>query len=220
MVSFKPVFGSDSQELETPHVGQQKTARVTRLVESVRLGLTVLGLLAAITIVGTAADALAVYNTTHVSPAFLLPLWPAEFNIRPSIALVTCGSVIILASAASLAVSKVPSIRNNALVHSSVSFLAPTVSLIAGLIATSFFYGVNASNTTYTLHSWSCQWSSIDMDVKPYWGTLCKESKVALYLTVMIIPLEILVLGTIVWSAIAERKQVFERERKGSPALS
>jgi hypothetical protein len=46
------------------------------------------------------------------------------------------------------------------------------------------------------------------------------ESKVALYLTVMIIPLEVLVLGSAAWVSFAEKKQLVVRERKGSPAMS
>jgi uncharacterized membrane protein len=58
------------------------------------------------------------------------------------------------------------------------------------------------------------------MTTAPYWGTLCKESKVALYLMVMIIPLEVLVLGTAAWGAIAQKKQVVFREGKSSYVLS
>jgi len=56
------------------------------------------------------------------------------------------------------------------------------------------------------------------MDTKPHWGTLCKESKASLYLTVMLIPLEILVLGAAFFTIVAKRKQVVVHERKGSPA--
>jgi len=85
---------------------------MARVVESAGTGLTILALLAAITIVVTAADALAVYNTTSLPSdhAYLLPLWPADFNMRPSVALVTCGSIIIVASAASLIHSKVSAV--------------------------------------------------------------------------------------------------------------
>lgn len=109
MAAFKPGFTTDFQEF-APDAGHQKAIRTGRVVESIRLGLTVLALLAAITIVGTSADTLAVYNSTHLSENFFLPLWPSEFDIRPTTALVICGSVVVLASAVSLAVSKVPTV--------------------------------------------------------------------------------------------------------------
>jgi hypothetical protein len=111
MSAFKPEIGADAQEFDAPpSIHQQKTEKLARVVESARLGLTVLALLSAITIVATAGDALAVYNTTHLSQEYLLPLWPMDFNMGPSVALVTCASIIVVASAASLLVSKVSAV--------------------------------------------------------------------------------------------------------------
>jgi hypothetical protein len=241
-MTIKPEFQPDINEFETRDAAYDKKARTSRIVESVRLGLMGLAILSGATILGTSADTLAVYNKTHLSDDFLLPLsglWPSAFDIRPTIALVTCGSIIFVASAVSLIASKTSSvrvhtpllqcsqpltplnkIRYNHLLHSSVSFLSSTICLIAGLIGTSFYYGVNRSNNNFSLQTWTCQWSYVSMTSAPYWGTLCKESKVALYLTVMIIPLEILVLGSAAWVSFAEKKQLVVRERKGSPAMS
>jgi len=219
MTASKSEFTSESQEW-SPDAGHQKAVRTSRAIESIRLGLTVLALLSAITILATSADTLAVYNKTHLSEEFFLALWPSDFDIRPTTALVICGAIVILSSAVSLAVSRVPAIRSKPFIHNSISFLTPTISLIAGLIATSFFYGVNASTTNFSLHSWSCQWMDVDMTVQPHWDMLCKESKVALYLTVMIIPLQVLVLGTVAFGLFAEKKTPVGTQRKGSPALS
>jgi len=220
MASVSPELTSEFQEFDTPGAVSQKAVRATRVVESVRLGLTVLSLLIGITILTTSADTLYMFNTTHLGPNFFLPLWPSDFDIRPTIALVVCGSIVLLASTISLIASKTPAIRNKPLAHQSVAFIAPIINLIAGLIGISFFYGVNASDTTYSLHSWTCQWSSVSMDVKPHWGTLCSESKVALYLMIVVIPVQLLVLGTAAFSTLSQKEQPFVHERKGSPALS
>jgi len=111
-------------------------------------------------------------------------------------------------------------VRSKPLVNNSILLLAPTICLIAALVSTSFFYGVNSSTTTSSLHSWSCQWSAVDMTIKPHWGTLCKESKAALYLMIMLIPLELLIFGTVTVSMFVAKKQVVVHERKGSPAMS
>jgi hypothetical protein len=58
------------------------------------------------------------------------------------------------------------------------------------------------------------------MNVQPHWEQLCKESKTALYLMVMCIPVEVIVLSTAAWGAFAERKHLIVTERKGSPAMS
>lgn len=109
--SSKPEMHSDIQEFGPPPTRQQKTG-AARIVESVGLGLTVLALLSSITIVGTAGDALGVYNKTTLGPEFPLSLWPREFDLRPTIALVTCGTIIMLSSIALLITSKVPAVRS------------------------------------------------------------------------------------------------------------
>ncbi|KAH8595613.1 hypothetical protein B0O99DRAFT_511537 [Bisporella sp. PMI_857] len=215
---YQESHGSNDQRSEFETRDDDRKSAILRIAESVRLGLTVLALLAGLTILGTAAATLQVYNTTSLTTDFKLSMWPQEFDIRPTVALVTCGAIIFLSSTVSIITSKIPSIRNPLTILLS-TFLFPTVSLIAGLTAISIYYGVNTSNTSYSLQTWSCQFSHISLDVKPHFGALCKESKTALYLSVMIIPLEILVLGAGVLGKQGERKSVFIRE-KGSPALS
>ncbi|KAE8441430.1 hypothetical protein EG329_004956 [Mollisiaceae sp. DMI_Dod_QoI] len=145
----------------------------SQLITSLHLGLTVLSLLSALTIVGTSASTLEVYNTTRLGKGHFLSIWPNEFDIRPTVALVTCGTIILVSSVLGLIVAKIPAIKNHPFLSTPLSLLFPTTSLIAALISTSFFYGVNASSTTFSLQSWSCQWEDVRMDVKPHWGTLC-----------------------------------------------
>ncbi|KAH6681797.1 hypothetical protein B0J14DRAFT_577184 [Halenospora varia] len=214
----KSAMRSDFEEFETPAAGNNKTSR---MVEAAVSGLNVLALCSSLAIVGTAGETLSTYNTTHLAQEYLLPLWPTEFDLRPTTALVACGAVLIVSSAVSLAASFVPAVRNKNLIHLSISYLCPVIGLIAGLVGISFFYGVNSSNTVSTIQSWSCQWSSIDMQVKPHWGALCKESKTALYLMVMMIPLQVIILGAAAFGAFATKKQQpVTHERKGSPAMS
>ncbi len=110
MADLKSPFASDFNEFETRDAGHEKAIRTTRMVESARLGLTVLALVASITIVGTAAHTLAVYNTTTLDSEYFLSLWPSEFDIRPTTALVICGSIVVVASASSVAAIKIPAV--------------------------------------------------------------------------------------------------------------
>jgi len=218
--AIKPQFTSDFQEFESQSSGTRKMPKTARVLESVRLALTTLGLLASLISLGLSTDTLVVYNQTHLGHDYYLPLWPADFDIRPTTALVICSTIIFLGSIASLVVEKVPAIRSKTLIHKSVSYLAPATCLIASLIAISFFYGVNSSSTVSSLKSWTCQWSAVKMSVAPHWGTLCRESKASLYLMVMIIPLEVLVLAAAAVGALGERRQVEAVDRKGSPTMS
>src|SRR5271169_898683 len=85
-------------------------------------------------------------------------------------------------------------LRTRSHTHSLLSIISPITSLIASLVATSFFYSINASSTVETVLSWTCRWSDVTMTQEPYFGTLCKESKAALYMTIAMIPLQVIVL--------------------------
>lgn len=85
-------FEADSQDLHL-----QSKMRTIRTIDSARVGATALALLMGLTVLGVSANTLRIYDDTHVSPDFLLPLWPDEFNIRPTVALVV-GSAIVLVS--------------------------------------------------------------------------------------------------------------------------
>lgn len=118
----------------------ERNAGPSRLLEAVRLGLTVIGFFIAIVIVGTSANNLQIYNQTHLSEEFQLPLWPFDFNLGPTIALVACGAIMMGSSITSLLVSKVPSVSFPVILS---SFNAdPSASL--------------QSFDSYIFHSWLC----------------------------------------------------------------
>lgn len=104
--SFSPEYHESSQfDHNERHPGP------SRALEAGRMGLSILALASAIGILATSAHNLKIYNDTHVSNEFLLPLWPFEFNLGPSIALVACGSIMIVAATASLLAGKIPAVR-------------------------------------------------------------------------------------------------------------
>lgn len=98
-------FEANSEDLHL-----QSKIRTLRMVDGARVGLTVLVLSMGITILGVSGDALAVYDATHVPHDFLLPLWPDQFNLRPTVALVVGSAIVVVASAVSLLFSKVQSV--------------------------------------------------------------------------------------------------------------
>jgi hypothetical protein len=110
----KSQFQPEVNEFEPRQAAFDKNAKTARAAESIRLTLMTLALLAGLTIVGTSANTLSVYNKTHLSSDFFLPLsgvWPSEFDLRPTIALVSCGSVIAVTSGIALIASKTSSVR-------------------------------------------------------------------------------------------------------------
>jgi hypothetical protein len=117
-------FEVDSQD---QHL-QSKT-RALRLVDSVRIGATALALLMGLTVLGVSANTLSVYDSTHVSSDFLLALWPDEFNIRPTVALVVGSAFVIATNIVALCFSKIPSVshRHNRHAGSSSSSSRATI---------------------------------------------------------------------------------------------
>lgn len=232
-------FEVDSEDLRL-----DSKIRMYGLVNNARLALTALALAAGITILGVSADSVAVYNATHVPDDFLLPLWPSNLDFRPTVALVAGSAVVIVANAMSLLASKtqvvslsshylllanstltVPrKVRSHSGAHMALSFAAPAIAFIAAMIAMSFFYAVNTSTTADSFQSWTCRWKDVAMMTQPHFGTLCKQSKAGLGLSVFLVPLQAIILGMAGYQASIQRQvdqAAHGPERKtGSPAMS
>ncbi|TDZ27133.1 hypothetical protein C8035_v011932 [Colletotrichum spinosum] len=225
-VETKNVSQISNFEVDPEDAFPSQSVRLLRTVDAARVGLTTLALVAAITILGVSADALAVYDATHVPATFLLPLWPDDFDLRPTVALVVGSSIILVANGASIVAARSQSLRERALIRSSVIVAAPAIGLVAAVVAISFFYSINASTTVDTLQSWSCRWSEVAMMSRPHFGTLCKQSKAGLYLSILMVPIETIILGAGGYQTILEMNLsrtagvVQERRKSGSPAPS
>lgn len=104
--SQKPETPSSDFEDDSHDFSLESKFRVFHIVDTARLALTVLALAAGITILGVSADSIAVYNATHVADNFMLPLWPIDFDLRPTVALVVGSAVVVLANSVSIVASK------------------------------------------------------------------------------------------------------------------
>jgi hypothetical protein len=58
------------------------------------------------------------------------------------------------------------------------------------------------------------------MTTSPHWGVLCRESEAALYMSIAMIPLQLIIVGLAGYSYLADKKAQIIVERKGSPAMS
>ncbi|RKK57844.1 hypothetical protein BFJ68_g1125 [Fusarium oxysporum] len=223
-IGTKTEISASNFEADVESVRTEPSFRIYRLIDSARLGLTVLGLAAALTILGVSADALAVFHATYVPEDWLLQLWPANFDMRPTVALVVGSALVIGANLVSLIAGKLPTTRRNAAVKAAITFVPPAIALVAAIIAMSFFYGVNASTTNDSLQSWTCRWKDVTMNVQPHFGTLCKQSRAGVALSVMLVPVEAIILGLAAYQFTLEKR--FDlgargpSRKAGSPALS
>jgi hypothetical protein len=95
-------------EVDSHDLHLQSKTKTLRMVDNARIATTALALLMGITVLGVSGNTLAVWNDTYVSPSdFYLPLWPEEFNIRPTVALVAGSAFVIVANIVGLCFSKV-----------------------------------------------------------------------------------------------------------------
>ncbi|PSS03860.1 hypothetical protein BD289DRAFT_478340 [Coniella lustricola] len=219
--SVKHEAASSHYEVDANDAHFRKQARTVALIDTVRIGITTLALLCGLSIMGLAGNALSVYNSTHLADAGWLSLWPAKFDLRPTVALVIGSTLVTVANIAGLLCSKVPHIRNNTPFHTPVMFAAPFVGLAAALIAIIFFYAINASTTVDSLLSWTCRWSSVTMTSGPSFGTLCHASWASVVLAVILVPLEALALGVAGWQLKTEKHLAsYAAARKGTRSPS
>lgn len=114
--------------------------------------------------------------------------------------------------------------RNKTGVEMTVAFGPPMVALIAAIISMSFFYAVNASTKADTLQSWSCRWENIAMTTQPHFDTLCKQSQAGVVLSVLLVPVEAIILGLSAYQFTLRRQLDLATRgsgrKAGSPALS
>ena len=103
----KRQVNSSEFEVDSQDLGYNAKVKTLRILEGARTSLTIVALLAGITILGVSADALAVYSATHVPADFLLPLWPDNFDLRPTVALVVGSAIVIVTNIVALLFSRV-----------------------------------------------------------------------------------------------------------------
>lgn len=215
------VHSSSDFEVESQDLHLQAKLKTLRLLDGVRVGITAVALLAAITILGVSGDALAVFDSTHVPSEYRLALWPDHFDLRPTVALVVGSAIIVVSNILALFSSKVRMLRDRPAVHTPVMFAAPLIGFIVAIVAMGYFYNVNASVTVDTLQSWSCRWSDVHMVSRPHFSTLCKESQAGLYLSILLIPIEAIALAVSGYQFVVERQvsTMAHGSRRASPML-
>ncbi|KAM3068859.1 hypothetical protein ACMFMG_011022 [Clarireedia jacksonii] len=219
----KEPMTSGFTEFTQADVGRRRQTSSVQLASHARLGLTVLGAISGLVIMATTADTLRVYNDTHLGRDYMLPIWPVSFDLKPTVAMVACGTIIFVSSVISLISMFIPVFKSqpNSILSKLFAFLPPVISLVVAIVSTSLFYNLDASNATWSLKSWSCQWSNITTTSAPHWNTLCQESKAGIYLGIMVIPLEVYVCALSAWIIYKEKRTVGQGwERKGSPDMS
>ncbi|KAJ6782557.1 hypothetical protein PWT90_01385 [Aphanocladium album] len=206
MSQLKNEVSSSDFEIEADDRHTVPKVGMLRVVDTLRVGLCILALAAGAAVLGLGADTLAVYRATSLPADYMLHLWPEEFDVRPTNALIACGALVLVANSLALAMSRVSFVGSRYVARSCVSLAAPVVGLIGALVAMSIYYAVNSSTEVDTIQSWSCRWDGVPMNTRPHFDTLCKESRAALTLATLLVPVEALIFGVVGYEAVLLRR--------------
>lgn len=105
---IKQDIASSHFEIDVNDQYLRKQAKTVAMIDAARVGCTTLALLVGLTIMGLSGNAIYVYNSTRMADAGWLSIWPAFFDLRPTVALVAGSSIVTVANIAGLLCSKVP----------------------------------------------------------------------------------------------------------------
>ncbi|KAL4873806.1 hypothetical protein BDV12DRAFT_192248 [Aspergillus spectabilis] len=137
-----------------------------RFLHWIRLGLSFLALGISVSIIACESVPYRHYRDTSSFENVGLFLWPLNFDLRPTIAILACGCVIAFLSLIFIVVALLPSphshirrINMAALSTSAAGFITSLVGLVFAIYLPGSSYPDNFTDVE-TLHSWTCKWKA------------------------------------------------------------
>lgn len=82
-----------------------------KILQWLRIAISAVTLLASVVIIACAARALRTYASTQDNAAWVLPLWPANVDLRPIHAVLACGVILAATSTFYIIVALAPTVR-------------------------------------------------------------------------------------------------------------
>ncbi|PHH54337.1 hypothetical protein CFIMG_000686RA [Ceratocystis fimbriata CBS 114723] len=180
---------------------QPIAAKIAMLFVRARSSLNLLSLAAGITIIGLSARNLHIYNETHLAANFLLPLWPTNTNIGPTIAMIVAGAVVTVCSAVAIALDQA---QKNSHTTVGASAAVSVLSFISAMSAVIVHYTGNSASAD-TIETWSCKWNHVSMLSEPHFGDICLHAKATAGLAVALMPLQVLIMSVVLLGFVADK---------------
>ncbi|KAJ4325236.1 hypothetical protein N0V94_000758 [Neodidymelliopsis sp. IMI 364377] len=160
--------------------------------------LTALIIVFSVAILGTSAHTLNVFNKQQSSNPWWLPLWSQHFDVHGTKALVASSVITLVLSSAFLISTFVPSLnlKQKHTLRAALSLATILPSLLLTLISTVWGYILNRQTPDIdTIQTWTCKYqhsSPLRQDLSlpsnmgnSNFGSLCRESRFALYGTLI-----------------------------------
>ncbi|KOC14899.1 hypothetical protein AFLA70_266g001880 [Aspergillus flavus AF70] len=225
-VSYHVSCASDADE--SKYLQRVQYLRWVRLA----LGIIIFGV--AVSIIGCEAVPFQHYRATSAYGKVGLYLWPLNFDIRPTVALLSCGCIIAFLNLTYTIITLLPSphahIKRQNLVSTAIA-ISGFLTALVGLIFAVHLPDTNPPNgftKVETLHSWTCKWKTVHGPLSPkvddtvtpppaHFARDCALTRASFILTGLAVGLAILMglaAGVGVWF---ERSVSQQREQDTSP---
>ncbi|KAL9002700.1 MAG: hypothetical protein Q9188_004381 [Gyalolechia gomerana] len=166
-----------------------------KLLHWLRIATSVVTLLASIITIACTARALQTYNTTRDNADWVLPLWPASVDLRPTHSMLACGVIIAVMSifyiVAALAPTALRALRTLNLIFTMLAFLTTFLTIFTTAFASTINSHLSNSTQAGTLSSWTCKWQGFGSATPGHFSEICVESTAALDVVILMIVIEV-----------------------------
>ncbi|OQE17636.1 hypothetical protein PENSTE_c020G08856 [Penicillium steckii] len=192
----------------------------SRLIHWARLGLSIMITVVSVAIIACEAVPLRHYKDTSKWASDDLPLWPLNFDLRPTVAALACGCVIVTLNLVYVVAALLPSPHSRIKLLNSYSSLSAICGFIAALVGILFIiYRPSSSHPSgftenETLHSWTCKWkNSSDGQTTPIdFLRDCRGTRAGFALLCVALGLEVLMaiaagVGSLTQRGVSRRRQ-------------
>ncbi|CAG8154636.1 unnamed protein product [Penicillium olsonii] len=167
MTSTSSITGSQgSGRASSSDMDESTFLKRNRTIHFLRIALSFLALAIAIAVVACEAPPLQHYKDTSQWAPAGLALWPLNFDLRPTIAAIACGSIITMMNLVYIVTALMPSPHSRIKplnIYSSVLAFAGFVTALVTVLFAIYRPSSNhpaGFNTNETLHSWTCKWKT------------------------------------------------------------
>ncbi|KAJ5114327.1 hypothetical protein NUU61_000086 [Penicillium alfredii] len=189
-----------SHQTYTAELEESAFLRRSRSLHWARLGLSSLIFIAAIAIIPCEAVPLRHYKSTSEWASVGLALWPLNFDLRPTVAALSCGCVITFLSLMYIVAALLPSPHSRIKPLNTYASLSAFAGFITALVGVLFI--IHRPSSSYpagfthneTLHSWTCKWKiAPDGAQAPiYFSRDCASTRAGFVLLCVLLALEVL----------------------------
>ncbi|OJD22551.1 hypothetical protein ACJ73_06100 [Blastomyces percursus] len=199
--------GSHATTLAASDEDESAYLRRAKIFHWARTSISGLIFAIAVAVIGCEVRSLRFYQQTNPFKNWGLVLWPEKLDLRPTTALIACGSIIAFLTLAYLIFSFLPSPHARIVLLNSLITIVAFSGLIAAITAIAFTTTVtdprvnNGDSVGETIRTWTCKWGyaeGLDEDGKPVDPTdefdrLCRETHASFALMCVLIVLEAVV---------------------------